>query len=123
MHMTLSIFPQLLTYSLVAPLIIRLTLGVIFLHFGTSKIRHPIAKVSKGLGILEIIIGIALIIGIFTQVAAAFVAVIMIVQLVEKLRTRRFLTDGVNYYLILFIMAVALLFSGAGYLGIDSPIL
>lgn len=121
--MTFSIFPQLLTYSLIAPLIIRITLGIIFLHFGISKMRHPIASVSKGLGVLEIILGILLIIGLFTQAAALLAAVIMAIQLLNKVRTKRFLTDGINYYFILLVMAVALLFTGVGYLGIDSPIL
>ena len=36
----LSIFPALLTYRLVAPLILRLTLGVIFANFGWTKLRR-----------------------------------------------------------------------------------
>ena len=49
-------------------------------------------------------------------------SVIIVVKLSKKVKDRAFLTDGVNYYIILLVLAISLLFSGPGFLAFDLPL-
>lgn len=115
-----SAFPQLLAYGSVAPLIIRIVLALVFIHFGRNKMRYPITKTTKVLSVIEIVLGVLVFVGLFTQLAATLIAAIMLVQLLHKILNKKFLTDGVNYYLVIFVMALSLVFSGAGALAFDT---
>ena len=120
----LSIFPSLLTYSLVAPLLIRLALATAFGWIAYTNIKS--VKIPGGkfriLGTIEMILALCVLIGLFTQLIALFIAIILAVKLAYKVKQGAFLSDGVNYYLILLVMAVALMFSGAGFLAFDLPL-
>lgn len=119
----LSIFPGLLTYQMLAPFIIRILLSAIFIHFAFRELnrgsRDPKFKAPF---ILEGICGLLLLIGLFTQIAALILAIDLLVRLIKKIQSRSFLSDGVNYYLILFVLALSLLFTGAGFLAFDLPL-
>lgn len=122
---TLSLFPSLLSFGLLAPLLLRLTLGVIVLFWGYNgvklgKSKSDVTKIS--FSVLDLIVGALLIIGLFTQLAALVAAIIFAVKLVNKARSKALFTDGVNYYFILFIIALALVFSGAGFFAFDLPL-
>ena len=119
---SVSIFPQLLTYWMVGPLLLRLVLAGVFFYFGYHKSMSPQSKWSKSLGVIEIILAILLLAGLFTQVASLLVAVILVVQLVDKVRSKNFLTSGVNYFLILLVIAISLVFTGPGFLAFDLPL-
>ncbi len=121
----LSVFPHLLTWSLVSPLLIRLTLGGVFIYWSYKGIKESkgLSKTkSKVLGIVGGIAGILLIIGLYTQIAAIFAILILGFCTAKKIASREFFTDGVNYYFLLLIMAVSLLFTGAGFLAFDLPL-
>ncbi|HTK33524.1 MAG TPA: DoxX family protein [Candidatus Paceibacterota bacterium] len=118
----LSLFPSLLAYEQVGPLIIRLVLGITLLYFGYEKlIKKGTSSGSnaKGYGAVEVIIAIFLIIGLFTQLAALLNAIILIIKLSFKARDRKLLNDGINYYVLLLAMAVAIIFMGPGLLAYD----
>jgi uncharacterized membrane protein YphA (DoxX/SURF4 family) len=118
----LSLFPSLFAYEQVGPLIIRLTLGITLLYFGyrkTLKKGTSSGSNARLYGIVEIVIGIFLVIGLFTQLAALLNAIILVIKLGFKIRDGAFLTDGINYYILLLAMAVALLFMGPGFLAYD----
>ena len=112
-----SIFPPLLTFSSIAPLLLRLTLGVVFVLWAYRKI-----KINKYQAILEGIIGVLLVFGFITQLASLFATIILGIRLVKKIKEKAFLTDGVNYYLILFVISISLIFTGAGFLALDLPL-
>lgn len=114
-------FPILLIFGLLAPLLLRVTLGLTFIHFGGKHIKSKKSRLLA-LGIIEIIGGALLVIGLYTQIAALVFSVILGVELIKKIKNREFLTDGVNYYLLLFVIAVSLLLSGAGLFAIDYPL-
>lgn len=116
----LNPFPVLLSFTLLAPFFLRLVLGVTFIHFGTRTLKTKNYKAVRSY--LEIIVGFMLIVGFYTQIGAAAAALIMLYELILKIRRRAFLTDGVNYYLILFVIAISLLFSGAGFFAFDLPL-
>ena len=112
-----SIFPPLLTYSGLAPLLLRLTLGAVLALWAYGKY-----KTDKKVAGLEAVLAIALIVGIFTQLAALFTAILLGTRLYSKIKAKAFLTDGVNYFLILFIISICLIVTGAGYLAFDLPL-
>jgi len=75
----LSLFPDLLTYAMFAPLLLRATAGFVFVLFGirtVSAVRSALeirASVRTGLylfGIGKIGVGMFLCLGLYTQAAA-----------------------------------------------------
>ncbi len=121
----LSLFPSLLTYGLVAPLVIRIVLGGTLIHFGYRKMLNKgesTGSNSPTYGALEIIIGLFLLVGLFTQLAALLNAIILLIKLGYKVKQGLFLSDGVNYYVLLLAMAFSLLFTGPGFFALDLPL-
>jgi uncharacterized membrane protein YphA (DoxX/SURF4 family) len=90
----LSLFPSLLSYGPVAPLILRITLGVILLYWAYGRIKNRTSPLMTLFGVLEGAIGILFLIGFLTQLAALVAAVIFIVKLVGKIKARSFFTNG-----------------------------
>jgi len=120
-----SLFPSLLTYGLVGPLIIRLVLGITLAYFGYQKIINRGQSSGSNTviyGIMEIAIALFLVIGLFTQLAALLNAIILVIKLGFKAKEGKLLSDGINYYILLLTMAISLMFTGAGFLAFDLPL-
>ena len=130
----LNPFPHLLTYMLAAPFILRVVLGFVFLKFGYLKlVRERAQKISffekvgmkPGIvfvwiiGGLEIISGILLIIGMWTQIAALVSGLILLGAVVIKWRKPTLLPGEMILFVTLFAIALSLLFSGAGFWAVD----
>ena len=116
----LSLFPQLLSWSQISPFLIRIALGVVFVYWAYVEFRHNKRNAYwKLLGLVELATGVLLVIGLWAQLAAAVAAIDLIIRLIERATKRAFLTDGVNYYLLLLIMALSILVTGAGLWGFD----
>jgi uncharacterized membrane protein YphA (DoxX/SURF4 family) len=113
---------------MVAPLVIRLALAGSFGWIGYKKIKNinasddGNASTARILGIVGIVLALFILIGLFTQLMALFIAIILVVKLADKVKRGAFLSDGVNYYLILLAIAIALMFSGGGFLAFDLPL-
>lgn len=121
----LSLFPSLLTYELLGPFLLRLTLGVTFAYFGYKRIKSQKENSNTRItvyGAVEIALAVLMIIGLYTQLAALVMALILVIKLVYKIKKRAFLTDGVNYYLLLLVMALSILVTGAGAFAFDMPL-
>ncbi len=118
----LSLFPSLLAFEQIAHLVLRLTLGIIFLFWAYKGYRGGKTSKHLALTILEGIIGILLVAGLYTQLAALIAAIIFISRLAEKIRGESFFTDGVNYYFILLVISLSLLLTGPGFLAFDLPL-
>jgi len=120
-----SLFPYLLTYEELAPLILRVVLGVTLAYFGYQKIKQrgkSSGSNSVIYGGVEVVIAVFLVIGLFTQLAALLNALILVIKIGYKIRDKAFLTDGINYYVLLLAMALAVAVSGAGFLAFDLPL-
>lgn len=117
----LSTFPILLSYQGFAPLLLRLTLAGIYIYWAYKNIKGA-EKKNIGMGIVEGLIGISLFIGFLTQISALISIIILIARLFKKIQAKAFLTDGVNYYLILLIISISILISGAGFIAFDLPL-
>jgi uncharacterized membrane protein YphA (DoxX/SURF4 family) len=116
----LSLFPSLLALEGFAPFLLRLTLSAVFLVWAAQKRKG--GSRDKQIAVLDLIVGILLIIGYLTQLAALVASIMLAVGLVKKIKNKKFLTDGVNYYLILLIIAITLLLTGPGFIAFDLPL-
>ncbi len=117
----LSIFPTLLAFEGFAPVLLRLTLGAVFIVWAQQKRKSGNAR-NKQVAAIDLVVGVLLIVGYLTQVAALAAMIMLGIGIFPKIQKKAFLTDGVNYYLILFIIALTLLLTGPGFLAFDLPL-
>lgn len=130
-----SLFPQLFVYQEVAPLILRVVLGLVFIVHGYAKFKG-FSGIAEWLGSIgfkpgkfwafvllatEFFGGILLVIGLFTQLAAGLIAIIMLVA-IFKVNLNKGFKGGYELDLVLLAIAVALLFLGPGLYAIDLPL-
>ena len=120
--MILSFFWLLLAYSLIGPFLLRITLGLALVVLSYKKIRSSGTSNEKAFYIIQGIIGILFIIGLFVQVIALIACIIFLIQLMHKAWKRSLFTDGVNYYFLLFMISLSLLFLGPGFFALDLPL-
>jgi len=131
----LSIFPDLLTFWLLAPFILRVTIGLIFIYFGVSKIwkeKHRRINFFKEIGaglisfwivsIVEIIGGAFLVLGIFTQPTAIVLLFITLAATYIKTRKPDLLDNSIEFYMLSIAVLLSLVFLGPGFWAIDLPL-
>lgn len=136
MH-TLSAFPELLTYNMFAPFVLRVILGFIAITLGYLKLKKeksrwnllfeslrlkPASLWTTAFGYVEIIGGIALIVGFSTQIAALVFAVISFCELYIENKESALLKRDLAFYLLLCAISVSLIFSGPGFFAFDLPL-
>lgn len=135
MH-TLNIFPFFLDYGLLAPFFIRVAAGLIFLDLGVLKLNKERGRwlalyqnflkggpgLLTGVALIEAVGGILLLIGLYTQIAAIVLAILSFFNLYFEWRDPAFVRRSFAFHLMLFVMTVSLVFSGAGFLAFDYPL-
>jgi uncharacterized membrane protein YphA (DoxX/SURF4 family) len=119
----LSIFPSLLSWQLASPLIIRLTLASVLIFwsyrsFAKHKKEEPNIN-KKAVRLIESLSGLLLIVGLWTQLVALVIIIDLIIRLYNKYKDGALFTDGVNYYIILLVLAISLLLTGPGFIAFD----
>ena len=131
----LSIFPELLVYTLAAPLLLRLAAGTLFLTwavgcFGAGK--HALrARLEEWnipgiqgvfiLGLLEVAVGALLLLGLYTQVAA-LVATILAIKFAFLSRKEPFGSASMVVYILVAIISFSLALTGPGFFAFDLPL-
>lgn len=132
----LNPFPTLLIYGVIAPLLIRVTLGALLLYLSAEHFRSRreiahlvstlVGKLSKGTGWylagIELITGAALVVGLYTQIAAIVVIVLALKCLMVKQSLKVLSPLSRSTYLLMIVMALSLLLSGAGAFAFDLPL-
>lgn len=133
----LNPFPDLLVYSLLAPLMIRLVLGLIFVDLGIlvfkgekarwkaslTTLRLPRPEIGvKVLGVVQTIGGAMILLGFYTQIAALILAVLTFAEGYFEYRDPTILKRSLAFYVLIFACLISLLFSGAGALAFDIPL-
>ena len=133
----LNVFPDLLNYSLLAPFILRLVIGVIFLDLGMLKFKsekqrwlasfetlglRPTTLFVPLYGLLQIVGGLMLIAGLWTQVAALAFVIFTGAELYIEWSAREVLKRDMVFYLLVFVISLSLLLTGAGAYAIDIPL-
>lgn len=133
----LNPFPFFLAYGLLAPFIIRVVLGLIFVLAGYLKIfkrreaalrifaevRFPAPAFFMWLvALIELAGGALLVAGLWTQVAAMAIALISLGGLIIKVRRSDLLPQTVDFYVLTLVMSLSLVLSGAGAFAMDLPL-
>ncbi len=133
----LNLFPSLLTYGGYGPTIIRVVLGLIFLDLGILKLRSekarwiasfealhlkPAVSLVTLFGTVEAVGGLMLIGGVYTQAAALVFALLTGVELYLEWKDASLIKRSFVFYLLLFAIALSLLFTGAGKAAFDIPL-
>lgn len=141
----LSIFPNLLTYSLFAPFVLRLALGSFFILQGIRRIRQDApawnslwgsdsgsVKMENGAAVpwtlasvlarLQILIGAFIFIGLFTQVVTILAILFVWVEWFKRSRTNPHSFSELWGIIFVTAIGISLLFLGAGYLAFDLPL-
>jgi uncharacterized membrane protein YphA (DoxX/SURF4 family) len=133
----LNPFPELLNYSLLAPFILRVVVGFIFLDLGLLKFRsekerwiasfetfrlRPADLFVALYGSLQILGGVMFIVGAWTQIAALGFVIFTGSELYIEWKMREVLKRDLTFYLLLFIISLSLLLTGAGAYAIDLPL-
>ena len=131
-----NIFPALLLPPL-APLILRIVIGLIFIDLGFLKFRgekqgwstsfealglRPVDLFLPLYALLQIIGGILLLIGLWTQVAALAFVVFTGIELYVEWQAREILKRDMVFYILIFTISLSLLLTGAGAYAIDIPL-
>lgn len=136
----LNIFPDLLFLQILAPFLLRVAIGVMFIWIGYSylfKDREAlILQVSKRFpklgkfsvlsgGVFEIITGVFLVAGLLTQIAAIVGVLIAIDALFVKFFYKeldKVMKYSKMFYILVLIISLSLIVSGAGAFAIDLPL-
>lgn len=133
----LSPFPILLSFGIIAPFLIRILLGILYVRYGWFKIKkgrnvkaaffeqmglRPGTAFTLTFGAIEIVGGFMLIAGFYAQVAAIILSIIMLGALAAKFRKPSALSADMDFYLVLFVATLSLVFSGAGAFAFDLPL-
>lgn len=133
----LNTFPDLLTYSLLAPLILRVLAGLIFIDLGIllfkgekerwlaslSALKIPKPKIAiKIFGLIEIVGGAMLILGLYTQISALVLALLVFAEAYIEYKEPIILKRNFVFYVMLLAILLSLLLSGAGAFAFDLPL-
>ena len=114
-----SLFPELFTFSFIAPFILRVALGVPLKKRGFGKIIAKEKAPQKILGGIVLVVGTLLVIGLFTQAAAIAVLLIIIASsIIMRGRHPRSWTER----LVKLALAVSLILTGPGWFAFDLPL-
>lgn len=125
-------FTQLLQYNDVGLLLLRIAIAVIFLYHGLpklskSKAMSQMVGMPAGmiflLGIFEVLASLGLALGIYMQLSALILAIVMVGAIgmkVVKWNVPFSATDktGWEFDFILLFSSMAVLLGGGGYIGI-----
>ena len=121
MH-TLTIFPRLLDFVLLAPLLLRLTVGGLILLFGWERYK----KTYKWTSIIYIVTSVFLIIGLYTQIASIVgIGLLKFDYYIDFYRNKKTTPIPNEYKIITFVLIViltSLLFTGPGAFAFDLPL-
>lgn len=133
----LNTFPDLLSFGLLAPTIIRLCVGFVLIYFSLLTLSKLNKKVAQKLdeykypapkfmtfliGIVGVVSGSFIIAGFFTQVSALVTIYLLLNLSIIDSGDSKIFGQSTIFYIILILITTTLLFSGAGFLAFDLPL-
>ena len=137
MH-TISLFPHLLDYQMLGIFMLRVTLGLIFIYFVYAKILYerrerieffeklkmrPAKVFFWVVTLTELIAGVGLTIGLYTQAAAIATGGLMVLaSFIKHHRPSALPHNTIEFYILLAAASFALLFLGPGAFAFDLPL-
>lgn len=138
MSNTFNLFPDLFSFAIIAPFILRVAVGLIFMNLGSLKLGKerrgwieafhllkitPAGFFTTLLGIIEAVGGFLLVIGAYTQAAALILGIIALCELLIEYKEESILKRDFVFYLLLTVICASLLLTGAGIFAVDIPML
>lgn len=132
--MILNTFPDLLTYGIMSPFILRLVLGFIAIDLGLLKLGkeknawtklfetihfQPALFLVKLMALVEIVGGLALILGSYTQITAIVFSILFFSETVLEYREESLEKRNLAFYILMLAISLSLIFSGAGAFALD----
>lgn len=114
----LSLFPDLFTFQLLAPFLLRLVAGYMIILFGWERYH----KKFRWTSLIYLVTGILLLLGLYTQ-AAAIAGILLVKFDFWTDRTEFKITRiYVNTAMLVSVILLSLLFTGPGLFGFDLPL-
>jgi putative oxidoreductase len=137
MHMILNTFPELLTYGILSPFILRVLLGIILINLGVLKLTSekqsweklfetiklsPAKIFVKIIAFIEVIGGAMLLLGAYTQITAIILSVLFFCEAILEYRESSIEKRNFTFYILMFSISLSLVFLGAGAFALDFPL-
>ena len=137
MNMILNTFPDLLTFSTLSPFILRVVIGIIIINLGSLKLGkeriawkelletiniHPANFFVKTIAFIELIGGLMLLVGAYTQLTAMVFAVLFFCEATLEYREPVLEKRNLTFYSLMFTISISLVFLGAGAFAFDLPL-
>ncbi|MFT5179691.1 MAG: putative membrane protein YphA (DoxX/SURF4 family) [Candidatus Paceibacteria bacterium] len=131
----LNTFPDLLTFGLLAPFLLRVALGLVLLKITLltyqkessfvsffKSIKVPLAELFvKKIMLVELVVGILLVTGTYTQISSIIATYVLLLMLFVN-KNKKILRFDTLLYTVLIVISFSLLFSGAGAFAFDYPL-
>lgn len=118
-----SVFPSLFAFQLLVPFLLRITLSLVIFYWTISKLKNrKLDTKTKIFNLIELAAGISILLGAWMQVGALVIMFILTIRLYSKFQNKELFSNGINYYFILFIIALSLLLTGPGVFAFDFPL-
>jgi uncharacterized membrane protein YphA (DoxX/SURF4 family) len=122
----LSAFPNLFTYGILVPLFFRVYLGFFLWRLAVSDFKksrsHEKSSKFLILALVQFILGAALLVGFMTQISALILTLGILVKLGGFRRDGAIQARTIDFYTLLFLVSLALVFLGPGLWSIDLPL-
>ena len=131
----LSLFPQILYLAPLGTTLLRVTTGLVFVylayaHYTNHKAAsQELSRLIGGAGIIiyiysgiELALGLSLIAGTWTQLAALVGAVVALKVILIHRTMHELRPISTLSYALLAVMCLSLIFSGAGAFAVDLPL-
>lgn len=134
----LNTFPELLNYTILAPTIIRFLLSFVLITIGVSIIKpttralfaayfsskeYPLAAfLPWKFAIVQILLGLFFFFGFFTQISSLIAMYVFFSLFYIENRAEKILPHTSDFYLVMIIISLTLLFTGAGAFAVDLPL-
>lgn len=113
----LSTFPFLLSFALVSPFLLRITVAIIGLKYGIKRYN----KTFKWFSILYIISSLFIFIGLYTQIFALLGILLTKVNYYLDKKDSAHKPD-MSIHIVIIIILLSLMFTGPGFLAFDLPL-
>ncbi len=118
MH-TLSLFPSLLTFGIFASLVLRLVVAYFLISFGWGMYKNPQTKLFS---FAWIVVGLMLIVGIYTQAVAIVGIALIKLDWWTKRKSSPVSKENMMLYAFSVVILLSLLVTGPGAIAVDWPL-
>jgi uncharacterized membrane protein YphA (DoxX/SURF4 family) len=114
----LSLLPQLLTFQLIAPFLLRVAAAVVGLAVAGARYKKP----YKWAAVFYAAVSVLLLIGLYTQVAALVGIVLVCFDWWADKKIAPLSAEQKTLRIIIIVILVSLLFTGPGFWAMDLPL-